>query len=84
MQSPKQLANCIKRAETGVVLIVFDGTLCDVRAYTVTVFFTVAQHELCTRKTIYWSVTVYSKNLSSQCHLTAQIGPYNLNVSYRI
>ena len=36
-KSPKQLSNCLLRAEVGVVLIVFDGVLCDVRAYTVTV-----------------------------------------------
>ena len=37
--------------------------------------FIVAQHESGTRKTIFWSVTVYNKNLSSQCNLTAQIKP---------
>ena len=36
-------------------------------------FLTVAQHELGTRKAISWSVTVYNKDLSSQCYLTAQI-----------
>ena len=38
-------------------------------------FLTVAQHEKATRKTISWSVTVYNKNLFSQCNLTAQIEP---------
>jgi hypothetical protein len=35
-------------------------------------FLTVAQHEFGTRKTISWSVTVYNKDLSRQCYLTAQ------------
>jgi hypothetical protein len=38
-------------------------------------FLTVVQHESGTRKAIFWSVTVYNKNLSSQCNLTAQIEP---------
>jgi hypothetical protein len=32
----------------------------------------VAQQESDTRKAKFWSVTEYSKNLSSQCNLTAQ------------
>ena len=36
-------------------------------------FLSVAQQELGTRKAIFWSVTIYSKNLSSQCNLTAQL-----------
>ena len=36
-------------------------------------FLSVAQHELSTRKYISWLVTVYSKILSSQCNLTAEI-----------
>jgi len=32
-KSPKQLSNCLKRAETSVVLIVFDYVLCEVRAF---------------------------------------------------
>ena len=38
-KSPKQLPNCLKRAEISVVLIVFNGVLCDVSAYTVTISF---------------------------------------------
>ena len=38
-KSPKQLPNCLKRAEISVVLIVFNGHPCDVSAYTVTVSF---------------------------------------------
>jgi hypothetical protein len=34
----KQLSNCLKRAETTIVLIVFNGVLCDLHAYTVTIF----------------------------------------------
>jgi hypothetical protein len=32
-KSPKKLSNCLKRAETRVVLIVFDCVLCEVRSY---------------------------------------------------
>ena len=32
-KAPKKLSNCLKRAETIVVLIVFDCVLCKVRAY---------------------------------------------------
>ena len=35
-------------------------------------FLSLAQHESGTRKAIFWSVTVYSKNLSSQCKFTAE------------
>ena len=38
-KSPKRLANCLMRTETIVVLIVFNGLLCDVRDYTVIVFY---------------------------------------------
>ena len=38
-KSPKQLQNCLKIAETIIVLIVFNGVICDVSAYTVTVSF---------------------------------------------
>ena len=36
---PKQLPNCLKIAETSVVLIVFNGAICDVSTYTVTISF---------------------------------------------
>ena len=36
-------------------------------------FLTVAQHESGIRKVISWSVSLYYKNVSSQCNLTAQI-----------
>ena len=32
-KAPKKLSNCVKRAETSLVLIVFDCVLCEVRAY---------------------------------------------------
>ena len=35
LNSPYQLPNCVKRAETNFVLVVFDGVLHKVRAYTV-------------------------------------------------
>ena len=62
-----------KKAETSIVLIVFGGVLCEVRAYIVTV----TQNESGTRKAISWSVY---KNISSQCNLTAQIEPQFQNV----
>ena len=36
---PKHLPNCLKIIETSVVVIVFNGVICDVRAYAVTVSF---------------------------------------------
>ena len=46
-----------------------------VSAFVLLTFLTLAQHELSTRKHISWLVTVYCKILSSQCNLTAEIGP---------
>ena len=43
-KSPKQLPNCLKIAETSIVLILFNGVIFDVSAYTVTIF-TVALNE---------------------------------------
>ena len=34
-ESPNQLSNCVKIAEKRVVLIVFNGVICDVSTYTV-------------------------------------------------
>ena len=62
-----------KRAETSVILIVLDGVLCEVYAYTVTVLCTVAQHGSGTSESILSSVTVYKKLVSCQCNLTPQI-----------
>ena len=31
-KAPKKLSNCLKRAETSIVLIVFDCVLCEVHA----------------------------------------------------
>ena len=33
LKAPKKLSNCLKRAETSLVLIVFDCVLCEVRVY---------------------------------------------------
>ena len=44
-------------------------------ALTLLPFLFVAKQESSTRKAIMWSVTVYNKQLSSQCNLTAQIEP---------
>jgi len=37
LKDPTQLLNCLKIAATSVVLIVFNGVICDVSAYTVSV-----------------------------------------------
>ena len=37
LKSPKTTAKLSKKSRTSVVLTVFDGVLCEVRAYTVTV-----------------------------------------------
>jgi hypothetical protein len=68
-KSPKQLPNCLQRAETSIVLIVINVT----STLILLLFLTIAQHETGTRKAVSWSVTVYNKILSSQCKLTAQI-----------
>ena len=49
-------------------------------AFILLTFLTVAQHELSTRKSISWLVTVYSKMLISQCNLTADIEPVQDNM----
>ena len=67
----KQMLNCLKRAETSVVLINF--SVSSVKSALVLLpFIIAAQHESGTRKTISWLVTVDNKHLSSQCFLTAQ------------
>jgi len=70
LKSPKQASNCLKREETRVVLIVFNGVLwlCQ-SALILLPFLTVAEHESGTRKAISWWVTEYSKTSSSQCNL---------------
>ena len=37
-KNPKQLLHCLKRAETIIFLIVFNGVLCDLHAHTITIF----------------------------------------------
>ena len=77
-KSPKKLSNCLKRAETSVVLIVFDCVPGEVRASNlisingVTVSY---RRSTCIRykKTISWSVIKYNKKLSGHCNVTAQI-----------
>jgi hypothetical protein len=39
-------------------------------------------HESGTRKAMLWSVTVYYKNISSQCNLTAQIKSVQAKIVY--
>ena len=37
LKDPTQLSNCLKIATTNIVLIVFNGVICDVSAYAVSV-----------------------------------------------
>jgi predicted transcriptional regulator len=55
-----------------------------VSAFILLMFLSVAQHELSIRKHISWLVTVYSKILSGQCNLTAEIEPVqdNMHISH--
>ena len=55
----------LKIAETNVILSVFKGVICVVIAYTVPVTFCCSTG---TRTAIFWSVTVYNKNIPSQCN----------------
>ena len=67
----KQMLNCLKRAETSVVLINF--SVSSVKSALVLLLFIIAaQYESGTRSTISWSVTVENKHLTSQCFLTTQ------------
>ena len=54
--NPKQLLNCLKRAETRQVIINFNGVLYHVRVYTV-----IVSYRRSTNKVIFWLVTVYYK-----------------------
>ena len=53
LKGENQLPNCLKRAKTSVVLIVFNYVIYHVRVYTVTI----SLHESSTKKTIFWLVT---------------------------
>ena len=65
-KAPKKLSNCLKRAETSVVLVVFDCVLCEVSAYKLLLqFFTVAQHESGTRKLYLGQQPNIPKNMRS-------------------
>jgi hypothetical protein len=81
-KDPKQLPHCLKIAEISVVLSVFKGVICYVSVYILLPFLAIAQHESGTRKAIFWSVTVYNKNVSSQCNLAAQIEPVHDKIVY--
>ena len=75
-KAPKKLSNCLKRAETSVVLIVFDCVLCEICAYKLISIITVTvSYRRSTRiryqKTISWSVTKYNKTYP--VNATAQI-----------
>jgi hypothetical protein len=71
-KSPKQLSNCLQRAETSVVLIVFNGGLYHIHVYTVTFSY---YHYTRISKAIFPSVTVCNSKIFSQCILTGQIEP---------
>ena len=64
-KGPRQLPNGLKIAEASVVLNVFKGASSVTSALTLLPFLCVAKQESSNRKAILWSVTVYSKQLSS-------------------
>ena len=68
-----QLPNCLKIAETSVVLNVFKGTSSVTSALTLLPFLSVAQQESSTRKAIFWSVTVSSNNKTLNARLLARV-----------
>ena len=77
-KAPTQLSNCLKRAETSVVLIVLDNVLCGVRVYRlISINVVNVSYRRSTwiryQTTISWSVIKYSKNLSGQCNVSGQI-----------
>ena len=78
----KQLTYCLKKAESGVVLIVFICVLYEVHAYTVTVFNRLFYMNQVPEQNISWSVTVQNKHLSSQCNTNAQIEPVQDKIYY--
>ena len=51
-KSPKHLLTYLKIIETSVVLIVFNGVICDIRAYILLPFLSVALHESGTRNAL--------------------------------
>ena len=73
-KSPKQLPNCLEIAEAMVHLIVFNGVLLKSSLILLPVL-TVDLNDSGTRNVIYYSVTVYSTNISSQYNFTAQTEP---------
>ena len=74
LQSLKHLPNCLKRAEKKSFSSFMMVSSVKSRLILFP-FLTIAQHELGTRKAISWSDTVYSKDLSSQYFLSAEIEP---------
>ena len=71
--SPIQLPNCLKRKKKQASFSSF-LMVSSVKSVRILLpFLTVAQHESGIRKAISWSVSLYYKNVSSQCNLTAQI-----------
>jgi hypothetical protein len=75
-KSPKHLSNCLNRAETNDVEIIFDGVLCDVCTYTLYCFcFLPSLNMNQVPEKLYLGQWLYKKNLSNQCCLTAQIEP---------
>ena len=58
-KAPKTLSNCQKRAETSVVLIVFDCVLCQVRAYKLVFQFCDYPHFICISfRQFYWYIYI--------------------------
>ena len=74
LQIPNQLPNCLKEQKQASFSSFM--MVSSVKSKLILLpFLIVAQHELGTRKAISWSETVYNKDLSSQCYLSAEIEP---------
>ena len=75
-ETPKHLPNCLKIAETSVVLVVFNEVICDVSAYTVTVSFcrsTWIRYQKCFIRSMskHWSAfdPLYQYSKSHNCRI---------------
>ena len=60
-KAPNKLSNCLKRAETSVVLIVFDCVLCEIRAYKFISILNAVTVSYCRSTGIRYQIQMYSK-----------------------
>jgi hypothetical protein len=67
-KSLKCMSNCLKIAETSVILMDFNGVLYHVHSYTYYFLPPLYMNEV-PEKNISWSVTINNQNLSSQWYM---------------